>query len=91
MVPVAFFDVAMSCGGWHIETMIAPKFDFSHLSGPERLQLVEELWDSLTPDQVPLSPSQMDEVVRREALHDAAPERGRDWRLVLDEIESKRV
>jgi putative addiction module component (TIGR02574 family) len=66
--------------------MIAPKFDFSRLSAPERLQLVEDLWDSLTPDQVPLSPSQAEELARREALHDA-----REWRQVLDEIEGKRA
>ncbi len=70
--------------------MIAPRYDFSHLSAPERLQLVEDLWDSLTPDQVPVTPAQADELARREALHDAAPGRGRDWRSALDEIQTKR-
>ena len=78
-------------GGRDIGIMIAPRFDFSHLSAPERLQLVEDLWDSLTPDEVPVTPSQAEELARREALHDADPNRGRQWRQVLDEIEGKRT
>ena len=81
----------MSTCGRHIGIMIAPKFDFSKLSAPERLQLVEDLWDSLTPDQVPVSPSQVEELSRREALHDADRGRGRQWRQALNEIESNRA
>ena len=44
----------------------------------------------LTPDQVPLTPNQAEELDRREALHDADPGRGRPWRDVLDEIEHRR-
>jgi hypothetical protein len=33
--------------------MSAPKFNVTRLSPPERLRLVEELWDSLTPEQIP--------------------------------------
>ena len=65
-------------------------FDFSHLSPAERLQLVEELWDSLTPDDIPLTPAQAQELDRREALHRADPIRGKPWREVLDEIEHRR-
>jgi putative addiction module component (TIGR02574 family) len=81
----------MSRGGRDIGIMNAPRFDFSHLSAPERLQLVEDLWDSLTPDDVPVTPSQAEELARREALHDTDPNRGRRWRQVLDEIEGKRA
>ena len=70
--------------------MGAPRFDISKLDPAERLQLVEQLWDSLTPDQVPLTPNQAEELDRREALHDADPGRGRPWREVLDEIEHRR-
>lgn len=52
--------------------------------------MVEELWDSLTPDQIPLTAAQAAELARREALHDADPGRGRPWREVLDEIERQR-
>ena len=70
--------------------MAAPRVDISKLSPAERLQLVEELWDSLTPDEVPLTPTQAAELDRREALHNGDPTRGRPWRDVLDEIEQRR-
>lgn len=70
--------------------MSAPKLDYSRLSAPERLRLVEELWDSLTPDQVPLTSAQAEELDRREAIHNTAPGRGQPWREALDEIERQR-
>jgi putative addiction module component (TIGR02574 family) len=51
---------------------------------------VEQLWDSLTPEQVPLTAAQAEEIDRREALHQADPTRGRPWREALDEIEKRR-
>jgi len=63
------------------------RIDISHLSPAERLQLVEELWDSLSSEDIPLTPAQAEELDRREALHRANPKRGRPWREVLDEIE----
>ena len=35
--------------------MSSPIFDFSHLTPEERIQLAEELWDSLEPDQLPVN------------------------------------
>ena len=66
------------------------RIDISRLSPSERLQLVEELWDSLTPADIPLTPAQVKELGRRETLHRADPDRGRPWREVLDEIERRR-
>ncbi len=66
------------------------RIDISRLSPSERLQLVEDLWDSLTPADIPLTPAQVKELDRREALHRAEPKRGRPWREVLDEIERRR-
>jgi len=64
-------------------------FDFSHLSPDERIQLAEELWDSL-PDRRPaLTNPQRAELTRRAALHAAEPTRGRPWRDILDEIEQR--
>ena len=63
------------------------RIDISRLSPSERLQLVEELWDSLSPSDIPLTPAQAKELDRREALHRDNPQRGRPWREVLDEIE----
>ena len=67
--------------------MGATRIDISRLSPAERLQLVEELWDSLSPQDIPLTPAQAEELDRREALHRANPKRGRPWREVLDDIE----
>lgn len=67
--------------------MGATRIDISRLTPTERLQLVEELWDSLSPGDIPLTPAQAEELDRREALHRANPKRGRPWREVLDEIE----
>jgi len=66
------------------------RFDFSGLSPAERLQLVEDLWDSLSPADIPLTAAQAEELDRRELLHRADPTRGRPWREVLDEIERQR-
>jgi putative addiction module component (TIGR02574 family) len=70
--------------------MSAPRIDFTQLSPAERLRLVEELWDSLSPAQVPVTAEQARELARREALHDADPRRGHPWREVFDEIERQR-
>jgi putative addiction module component (TIGR02574 family) len=67
--------------------MGATRIDISRLSPAQRLQLVEELWDSLSSEDIPLTPAQAEELDRREALHRANPKRGRPWREVLDEIE----
>ncbi len=67
--------------------MIAPTFDFSHLTPEERIQLAEDLWDSLPTDPQPLTEAQQAELARRLALHDAAPDRGRPWREVMEDLE----
>ena len=70
--------------------MSTTRLDISRLSPSERLRLVEELWDSLAPADIPVTPAQAQELERREALHRADPKRGRPWREVLDEIERRR-
>lgn len=70
--------------------MSALRVDIDALTPAEKLELVERLWDSLTPDDVPVSPEQAAELDRREALLRADPQRGRPWREVLDEIERRR-
>ncbi|MBA3444184.1 MAG: addiction module protein [Gemmatimonadales bacterium] len=45
--------------------MGSPIFDFSHLTPEERIQLAEELWDSLEPSAVPLTQELADELRRR--------------------------
>jgi len=67
---------------------IRPRFDFSHLTPSERIELAEELWDSLDADPLPLSERQATELRRRRALLDQESP-GRPWPEVLDEIEQR--
>lgn len=67
---------------------IRPRFDFSHLTPSERIELAEELWDSLDADTLPLSERQAAELRRRRGLLDQGPP-GRPWQEVLDEIEQR--
>lgn len=66
--------------------MADPRIDISQLSPKERLALIEKLWDSLDESDVPLTPSQAQELDRREALHRGDPGQGRPWREIFDEI-----
>lgn len=65
-----------------------PMFDFSHLTPSERIELAEELWDSLDSDTLPLSERQATELRRRRALLDQDLP-GRPWQEVIDEIEQR--
>jgi len=65
-----------------------PMFDFSHLTPSERIELAEELWDSLESDALPLTERQTTELKRRRALLDKDPP-GRPWQEVVDEIEQR--
>jgi putative addiction module component (TIGR02574 family) len=65
-----------------------PQLDIDHLSAEERIQLAEELWNSLLdrPEQIPLTAAQEEELDRRlEAYRkDGAP--GEPWREALAKI-----
>jgi putative addiction module component (TIGR02574 family) len=68
--------------------MATPAFDFEalrRLSVPERLQLVEDLWDSIAeeaPDEaLPVTPELAAELDRRLAEHEANPERAVSWEV----------
>jgi len=52
--------------------------EFDHLSPQERLDLIGQLWDSLTPDAVPVTLAQRAEINRRLATLDRDIEQGRD-------------
>jgi putative addiction module component (TIGR02574 family) len=69
--------------------MARPLFDFSHLTPDERVQLAEELWESLAnePAAVPLTPVQAEELDRRLAEYQRDRTSGIPWREALDEIE----
>ena len=69
--------------------MNSPIFDFSHLSAEERIQLAEELWDSLEPTNLPVSEEIGAELDRRLERHREDPGRGRPAEDVLRDIEQR--
>lgn len=58
------------------------------LSVPERIQLVEDLWDSIAmePESVPLSEEQRMELDRRLEEYHSDPSAGSPWTTVLERI-----
>ena len=69
--------------------MSSPIFDFSHLTPAERIELIEALWDSLEPDQAPISPELAEELERRSAAAEANPHAGRTWEEIRAELEKR--
>jgi putative addiction module component (TIGR02574 family) len=69
--------------------MSQPKPDFSHLSISERIQLVEDLWDSIVaenPAAVQLSEEQRFELNRRLKAHMDDPGSAVPWDQVRAEL-----
>ncbi len=57
------------------------KFDISELSIAERIQLAEDLWDSILEQQeeLPLTPAQQQELDRRLENYKKNPTNGSSW------------
>jgi putative addiction module component (TIGR02574 family) len=68
-----------------------PLFDFSRLTAAERIQLAQDLWDSLEPAEIdaecPLTDEQQAEIARRLADLEAHPEASIPWEQVRAELE----
>jgi putative addiction module component (TIGR02574 family) len=66
--------------------------DFSNLTVEEKLQLIEDLWDSVADDPraAALTEAQAKELDRRLEAYRRDGDPGRPWREVLDELESHR-
>lgn len=63
--------------------------DFRALSISERIQLVEDIWDSIVgehPESVQLSSAQRAEIARRIKAHDADPGSAIEWDSVRAEL-----
>jgi putative addiction module component (TIGR02574 family) len=58
------------------------------LSVAERILLVEEIWDSIaaSPEEVPLSDAQKEELDRRLAAYQANPQAGSSWEEVKTRV-----
>ncbi|MBK8249888.1 MAG: addiction module protein [Gemmatimonadetes bacterium] len=65
-------------------------FDYRRLTIAERLQLVEDIWDSIAEDAdaatLPLSEAELAELERRRAEMEANPGRGEAWDVVRARI-----
>jgi putative addiction module component (TIGR02574 family) len=68
-----------------------PTIDIANLSAEERLRLLEELWDSLsaTPEAVPLTNAQREELDRRLDELDRDGPVGIPWEEVLRRIRNR--
>ena len=66
--------------------MNAEHADPLHLSPSERLLLVQDLWDGLSAEDIPLEQWQQDELDRRKAAYQANPDSGRSWEDVKRRI-----
>lgn len=62
--------------------MKAEHAELLNLSPSERLLLVQDLWDSLEADEIPLTEDQKRELDRRKANYQANPSSGRSWEAV---------
>jgi putative addiction module component (TIGR02574 family) len=65
--------------------------DIAELSVAERIQLVEDLWDSLAlnPDELPVAQAQRDELDRRLQAYQAHPSQGASWAQVKAGIKQR--
>ncbi len=63
--------------------------DIAKLSPAQRLELLEELWDSLSPEAVPMTDAQKEELDRRLDELDREGPVGIPWNEVLDRIRNR--
>ena len=68
--------------------MPKPAIDFSHLTVAERIQLAEDLWDSVggAPETLHLTDAQRAELYRRLAEHRQHPESAIPWEQVRADL-----
>jgi putative addiction module component (TIGR02574 family) len=68
---------------------VPPEFD--DLSPSERLQLVEDMWDSLAamPEVIPFHDWQKDELDRRKARLDANPASALTWDEIVRRVRAR--
>ena len=67
------------------------KKEIMTLSVPERIQLVEDIWDSIAeaPEEMQLSLDQKAELDRRLDAYHKHPEQGAPWSVVRERIRSR--
>jgi putative addiction module component (TIGR02574 family) len=75
-----------------IMSQLPADFDFTGLSVPERLVLVERIWDSIVADHESLevTQAQKDELDRRLRAIEQRPKQGSPWEEVLARLRAKK-
>jgi putative addiction module component (TIGR02574 family) len=63
--------------------------DIAKLSPEEKLELLEQLWDSLSPEAIPMTDAQIEELDRRLDELDRDGPAGIPWNEVLDRIRNR--
>jgi len=63
-----------------------PISDILELNVSERIQLVEDIWDSIAavPDSIPLTAAQKEELDRRLELYHKNPDAGTPWEIIRE-------
>lgn len=71
--------------------MIAPLAEIAQLSVAERIQLVEDIWDSVAvrPEDVPLTGAQVQELDRRLDDYQRNPQAEAEWQDVRQRIQGQ--
>ena len=66
--------------------------DVLSLSPADRLQLLEEIWDSLaaTPEAIPVTDAQRKELARRRQAHARKPRAAKSWEEVRAKLVRRR-
>jgi putative addiction module component (TIGR02574 family) len=75
-----------------MSTLTLTKANVLSLSVPERIQLVEDIWDTVAemPEEVVLTDEQKAEIDRRLAAYHQNPDEGSPWGMVRERIRSRR-
>ncbi len=63
--------------------------DIARMTPRERLDLIGELWDSLAPEDVRLTPAQDAELARRMATFEADAKTARPWAEIEAELDRR--
>ena len=83
--------IAPGVGARHTDHMRTTGFDISKLSVAERIQLAEELWDSVAAEtgELPMTEAQVAELDRRLAALALDPAAGEPWEVVRARLERR--
>jgi putative addiction module component (TIGR02574 family) len=66
--------------------MTKPALDLAALTPDEKLELIDDLWGSLRPEDLAISPEQTDELDRRLARIDREGPVGTPWEVVRSKM-----